>query len=83
MWYDALADSFQNPDDESRCVLMFKPERYNIFIDNHTTEIFRGVEYDHRNYKTPLTSNKTPKGCFNIDPAATYSLEVRNKKSEV
>lgn len=36
MWYDALADSFQNPDDENWCVLMFKPERYNIFIDNHT-----------------------------------------------
>ena len=36
MWYDALGDIFTNPDDEKWCVLMFKPERYNIFIDFRT-----------------------------------------------
>ena len=36
MWYDALGDFFKSPDDERWCVLMFKPERYNIFIDNCT-----------------------------------------------
>jgi len=36
MWYDALGDFFSGPDDERLCVLMLKPERYNIFIDNHT-----------------------------------------------
>ena len=36
MWYDALGDFFAGPDDERLCVLMMKPERYNIFIDNRT-----------------------------------------------
>ena len=36
MWYDALGDVFKGPDDENLCVLMLKPERYNIFIDNRT-----------------------------------------------
>ena len=36
MWYDALGDYFKNPEDDKLCVLRFKPERYNIFIDNHT-----------------------------------------------
>jgi len=40
MWFDALGEFFKRPDDENLCVLMFKPERYNIFIDNHT---IRGV----------------------------------------
>lgn len=36
MWYDELGDSFKGPDDSKWCVLLFKPERYNIFIDYHT-----------------------------------------------
>ena len=36
MWYDALGDFFKGPEDERLCVLMLKPERYNIFIDNQT-----------------------------------------------
>ena len=36
MWYDELAEHFNKPDDDCWCVLMFKPERYNIFIDNQT-----------------------------------------------
>ena len=36
MWYDALGDFWSGYDDERWCVLMFKPERYNIFIDNRT-----------------------------------------------
>jgi general stress protein 26 len=36
MWYDTLANSFEGPADDRWCVLMFKPERYNIFIDNQT-----------------------------------------------
>jgi general stress protein 26 len=40
MWYDALGEFFKSPDDEGWCVLMLKPERYNIFIDNRT---IRGV----------------------------------------
>jgi len=36
MWYDALADHFSGPDDENYCVLLFKPERYNIFIEGGT-----------------------------------------------
>ncbi len=36
MWYDALGEVFKSPDDEKLCVLMFKPEKYNIFIDNRT-----------------------------------------------
>jgi len=33
MWYDELSSHFNGPGDENLCVLMFKPERYNIFID--------------------------------------------------
>ena len=36
MWYGALVDFWSGFDDERRCDLMFKPERYNIFIDNRT-----------------------------------------------
>ena len=36
MWYDALGDHFKDSEDEKWCVLMFKPERYNIFIDGRT-----------------------------------------------
>ena len=36
MWYDELADSFRGPEDPAWCVLLFKPQRYNIFIDYHT-----------------------------------------------
>jgi len=36
MWYDALGDFFKGPEDEKLCVLMFRPERYNIFIDGGT-----------------------------------------------
>ena len=34
MWYDALGEYFGGPEDSSYCVLLFKPERYNIFIEN-------------------------------------------------
>lgn len=36
LWYDALGDFFKDPADERLCVLMFKPERYNIFIEGRT-----------------------------------------------
>lgn len=36
VWYKELGDFFTGPDDENLCVLLFKPERYNIFIDNAT-----------------------------------------------
>ena len=36
MWYDALGDFFQDPADERMCILMFKPEKYNIFMDGST-----------------------------------------------
>jgi general stress protein 26 len=38
MWYDELPDHFNSPEDEGLCVLMFKPERYNIFIDYRTIQ---------------------------------------------
>lgn len=38
MWYDELADHFSSPEDDGLCVLMFKPERYNIFIDYQTIQ---------------------------------------------
>lgn len=38
MWYDELGDSFKDPSDPNLCVLLFKPERYNIFIDYHTIQ---------------------------------------------
>ena len=37
MWYDALGSYFDGPGDEKMCVLLFRPERYNIFMDNQTT----------------------------------------------
>ena len=40
MWFDELSDAFTGPDDERWCVLLFKPEKYNIFIEGHT---IRGV----------------------------------------
>lgn len=36
IWYDALGDFFYGPDDERLCVLMFRPEKYNIFMDGST-----------------------------------------------
>ena len=33
LWYDALGGTFSGPEDDELCVLFFKPERYNIFID--------------------------------------------------
>jgi len=36
MWYDALGDHFSGPDDSNLCVLMFKPVKYNIFINYQT-----------------------------------------------
>ena len=36
MWYEALGDVFASPADERLCVLMFKPEKYNIFMEGST-----------------------------------------------
>jgi len=36
MWYDALGEYFSGPEDANMCVLMFRPERYNVFIDGQT-----------------------------------------------
>ena len=36
LWYDALGDHFNGPDDEKLCVLTLKPQKYNIFIDFQT-----------------------------------------------
>jgi len=36
MWYDALGDFWNGYEDDRWCVLMFKPEKYSIFIDNRT-----------------------------------------------
>lgn len=36
VWFDDLGDSFTDPSDERLCVLKFKPEKYNIFIDGST-----------------------------------------------
>jgi len=36
IWYDALGDYSKNPEDDNWCVLMFIPERYNIFIDGRS-----------------------------------------------
>jgi general stress protein 26 len=33
MWYDALGEYFKSAEDANWCVIMFRPERYNIFID--------------------------------------------------
>jgi len=38
MWYDALGASFNGPTDKSWCVLLFHPERYNIFMDGQTIQ---------------------------------------------
>ena len=38
MWYDELSDHFKSPEDEGLCVLLFKPERYNIFLDYQTIQ---------------------------------------------
>jgi general stress protein 26 len=38
MWYEELAEYFNGPKDEKLCVLMFKPERYNIFINYKTIQ---------------------------------------------
>lgn len=35
-WYDELGGSFESPADERLCVLLFKPEKYNIFMDGST-----------------------------------------------
>ena len=36
MWYDELGASFTGPRDPNWCVLRFVPERYSIFINDHT-----------------------------------------------
>ena len=36
VWYDDLRAFFDEYVDENLCVLLFKPERYNIFIENTT-----------------------------------------------
>ncbi|MDD4773346.1 MAG: pyridoxamine 5'-phosphate oxidase family protein [Eubacteriales bacterium] len=36
MWYDELANHFNGPEDDNLCVLMFRTERYNLFIDCQT-----------------------------------------------
>ena len=33
MWYDGLAMHFSGADDPAYCVLRFKTERYNLFVD--------------------------------------------------
>lgn len=40
VWYDDLGDYFNVYADENLCVLLFRPEKYNIFIENTT---IRGV----------------------------------------
>lgn len=32
-WYDELRDHFSGPEDPQYCLLVFKPERYSLFID--------------------------------------------------
>ena len=39
MWYDDLGATFRGPEDDRWCVLMFRPEKYNIFMDGQS---FRG-----------------------------------------
>lgn len=36
VWYNELEDYFNGYTDEDLCVLLFKPEKYNIFIENTT-----------------------------------------------
>jgi general stress protein 26 len=33
MWYDGLLQLFSGPEDPNYCVLRFKTERYNLFVD--------------------------------------------------
>lgn len=33
MWYKGLENHFSGPEDKGMCVMLFKPEHYNIFID--------------------------------------------------
>ena len=33
MWYDGLKNLFSGPEDPNFCVLRFKTERYNLFVD--------------------------------------------------
>lgn len=33
MWYEGLANHFTGPEDPEYCVLLFKTERYNLFVD--------------------------------------------------
>lgn len=33
MWYDGLSNYFSGADDPNYCVLRFKTERYNLFVD--------------------------------------------------
>lgn len=40
VWYKDLGDFFAGPEDEELCVLLFRPEKYNIFIENTT---IRGI----------------------------------------
>ena len=36
MWYDDLGAAFQGPEDPNWCVLLFKPKKYNIYINDQT-----------------------------------------------
>lgn len=36
VWYKDLGDFFAGPEDAELCVLLFRPEKYNIFIENTT-----------------------------------------------
>ena len=36
MWYADLGEVFRDPEDERWCVLLFRPERYNFYMDNRT-----------------------------------------------
>lgn len=36
MWFDDLCEVFEGPGDESWCVMLFRSERYNIYIDDRT-----------------------------------------------
>ena len=33
MWYKGLEENFNGPEDPNYCVLLFKTERYNLFVD--------------------------------------------------
>ena len=37
-WYAELGDFFDGYKDEKLCVLLFTPEKYNLFIDNTTIQ---------------------------------------------